>query len=98
MIIVKYKKWFNVVGITVWPFIFLRKDFADDKTTITHESIHVKQQGELLLILFYLWYVIEWMIKGFSYNKISFEKEAYANENNENYLNTRKHYSFLKYF
>lgn len=32
------------------------------------------------------------------YHSVSFEKEAYLNQNNLDYLKTRKHYSWLKYF
>lgn len=55
---------------------------------------------EMLYIFFYLWYLIEWLIrlfgKGNAYRKISFEKEAYNNENDETYLTKRKHYNWLK--
>lgn len=57
--------------------------------------------GLLLFIAsYYLWYVIEWLIrlpKGNAYKNISFEREAYANENYSDYLNERKLFSFLKY-
>ena len=53
-----------------------------------HEKIHGKQQIELLIIPFYLIYFIEWLAKG--YYNISFELEAYDNQNNEKYLKTRK--------
>ena len=83
-------------GITLYPFILLkRKEDLDDKVTINHESIHIQQQKETLVIFFYLWYLIEWAIKR-SYYKLSFEKEAYQNEANLDYLKTRKHYSWFK--
>ena len=57
--------------------------------------------GLLLVIAsYYLWYVIEWLIrlpKGNAYKNISFEREAYANENYSDYLNERKPFSFLNY-
>ena len=57
--------------------------------------------GILLVIAsYYLWYVIEWLIrlpKGNAYKNISFEREAYANENYSDYLNERKPFSFLEY-
>ena len=57
--------------------------------------------GFLLVIAsYYLWYVIEWLIrlpKGNAYKNISFEREAYANENYSDYLNERKLFSFLEY-
>ena len=57
--------------------------------------------GLLLVIAsYYLWYVIEWLIrlpKGNAYKNISFEREAYANENYSDYSNERKPFSFLNY-
>ena len=71
---------------------------------INHEKIHMRQQVELLLIFFYLWYVIEyyyWYFKlkdhFLAYKSISFEREAYAMENDLNYLDSRKAWSFWKY-
>ena len=57
--------------------------------------------GLLLVIAsYYLWYVIEWLIrlpKGNAYKNISFEREAYANENYSDYLSGRKLFAFLEY-
>lgn len=101
--------WFvRVGGITLWPVIVLREKLRDNKyyantakRVINHESIHIKQQEELLVIPFYIWYLTEWFIrlffKGNAYRNISFEKEAYTNQDNLEYLKTRKWYSFLKY-
>jgi hypothetical protein len=54
---------------------------------------------------FYVWYVLEWLVRiplcGFdshlAYRNISFEREAYSNQNNVAYLDKRKPYAFLKY-
>ena len=52
---------------------------------------------ELLFIFFYIIYFLEWIVRLFintnAYRSISFEKEAYSNENNLEYLKTRKHFS-----
>ncbi len=57
--------------------------------------------GLLLFIAsYYLWYVIEWLIrlpKGNAYRNISFEQEAYANQDNLSYLKNRKRFDFAKY-
>ena len=57
--------------------------------------------GLLLVIAsYYLWYVIEWLIrlpKGNAYKNISFEREAYLNQGNAEYLSTRRLYSFMEY-
>jgi hypothetical protein len=55
-----------------------------------------------LFLFFYLWYVIEWFIRIFingskAYKSLCFEREAYQNDDNLDYLKTRKRFSFLKY-
>lgn len=72
------------------------------KKVINHESIHTEQMKEMLYIFFYIWYLIEWLIKcilppmATAYRDISFEQEAYMNEYDYNYLENRKHYAWLK--
>lgn len=93
----------SVVGITLCPFgIYLKENYLNDKILINHESIHWKQQLEMLIIFFYFWYLIEWIIRILvngkkAYVLLLFEQEAYENEKNENYLKTRKHFAWLKY-
>lgn len=92
----------GIIGITLAPFgIYLKREYLTNKRVIRHESIHWKQQIEMLIIPFYLWYIIEWFFRlfmtGNAYRNISFEREAYSNENNEKYLETRKHFSWFKY-
>lgn len=95
--------WFmRIGGITLWPWIIIRP-YAS-KITINHEKIHIKQQQELLIIPFYLIYFLEWFIGIFiyggfkkSYYNISFEREAYENQYDMNYTNSRKTWSWLKY-
>jgi hypothetical protein len=84
----------NVTGITLAPFGIYVMDL-NDKTTLNHEKIHWKQQIEMLIIPFYIWYEIEHLLRG--YYKISFEQESYQNQNDENYLTNRKHYAWMKY-
>ena len=86
----------KIGGITLWPFVILREKYKGRaKRIINHESIHIKQQEELLIIPFYILYVTEWFIKLFFYGKeayynISFEREAYSNEYDFQYLESRK--------
>jgi len=100
----------GVVGMAIFPFVFLKKSYVDIisksnlDSLINHESIHLKQQAELLCIFFYFWYFAEFCIRVIligntdaAYRRICFEKEAYANEHNLEYLKTRKLWSFLKY-
>lgn len=90
-------------GITLFPFIFLiDKNLKYNKTLIHHEKIHLQQQKEMFIIFFYIFYGIEWFIKLLKYKNnaylnLSFEREAYQNENNINYLKIRKPWAFLNY-
>ena len=98
----------TIVGITLFPYIFLRKSYTDKitkkylDTLIRHETIHIHQQIEMLVILFYVWYGIEYFLKLFiygseAYYNLSFEREAFWNEENSDYLKTRTFWSFMKY-
>lgn len=112
-------KGFN--SITHYPFVFYKSDVNN---TITHESIHVEQQFEVLFVslfaifalsgfsfwliasyfVFYALYLFEYLVrllyyrnKDKAYRMISFEQEAYKNEESENYLAYRMNFSFIKY-
>ena len=90
-------------SITLWPIIIVRdKKYLDDPILINHEKIHLRQQIELLLVIFYLWYALEYLfyrLKGLdsksAYRNIRFEKEAYRFEKDLNYLSKRKWFAFL---
>jgi hypothetical protein len=94
MIFIKSKKYpfKGYRAVTHWPFVFYRK--MDDSTRI-HETIHGRQQVELLIIGFYLVYLVEWIFKG--YKNISFEKEAYKYERDSEYLSKRKAFAQWRY-
>ncbi len=107
MFIVVFPKLFrkNFRGLAIFPFIFLKdKLLIDNKSIIFHERIHLRQQLEMVWFIFFLWYGIEFLIRWIvykdsskAYYNISFEKEAYSNEKNFEYLKTRKFWSFIKY-
>lgn len=72
--------------------------------TINHERIHTAQIRELAFIFFYILYLLEWIVRLLqfrnfytAYENISFEREAYANQGNPDYLKQRSHYMFLKH-
>lgn len=93
-------------GLTLFPFVFVK--YRWDKENLfflNHERIHLRQQLELLVIPFYLWYIFEFFVrliqyknKNLAYRNISFEREAYANETNLAYLKQRSFLKFLNYF
>ena len=92
-------------GFTFFPFVFLsdKKDKAHT-VLLNHERIHIRQQLELLIVLFFIWYGIEFLVRLVRYKNrreayynISFEREAYSKEKDLYYLKQRSFWSFLKY-
>lgn len=107
MFIIIFPKLFtkNFRGLTIFPFIFL-KDTAtkENQIVIFHERIHLRQQLEMLWAPFFLWYLIEFLIRWIKYKdahraymNICFEREAYSNESNFDYLKKRRFWRFTKY-
>jgi hypothetical protein len=92
-------------GLAIYPFMILKsKALKQNRVVLNHERIHFRQQIELLLIPFYIWYVTEFIIYlikyknwHMAYYNISFEREAYNNETDFNYLKKRKFWQFLNY-
>lgn len=95
----------DILGMALFPFILVRdKRFCTDDVLIRHEKIHLRQQLELLIIIFYIWYVLEFFVRWVKYRSrvkayrtISFEQEAYTHERNPQYLDERDFFAFLKY-
>ena len=92
----------DVYAITLYPFIVCKEE--PSQTTINHERIHVMQQKELLILPFYLLYVFFWIINllryrdgQIAYANIPFEREAYQNHSDFNYLLNRKRYAWRNY-
>jgi len=92
----------DVYGVSFGPFIWFRgKAYPVIKN---HETIHFFQQLELLFVLQWVLYGLFWfrgLIKYRStvlaYVENPFEKEAYLNQENLNYLNERKWFSWWRY-
>lgn len=93
----------SVQAIALWPVVLVKsRDLSS--SLIQHEHIHLRQQIELGVFLFYAWYVLEWLIKSIfyrswfkGYRSISFEREAYENEKIPQYLKKRSFWAFIKY-
>jgi len=86
----------NLLGILfVHPGVYLSQEL------VNHERIHTAQILEMGIIGFYVWYVVEWLVRllrrGNAYRKISFEREAYDNQRDLDYLQHRRHYAWRKY-
>lgn len=94
------------VGITIFPFMFLKnKTLKRNLILINHEKIHLRQQLELMLIPFFIIYGFEFLIRlvqykkwNLAYRNISFEREAYVNESNLDFLKKRRIWNFIHYF
>lgn len=105
VLVFKYFFYKNFVGLSVWPFIILKsKKLKCDATLVNHEKIHLRQQLELLVVFFYVWYLLEWFYgllyyknAAKAYENISFEQEAYANQGDLEYLSSRKPFQFIRY-
>ena len=106
VIIIPQIKHLGISGLTLFPFIILRdKQLKEDKRIMNHERIHIRQQVELLILPFYILYLIEYAIglikyrnRLSAYMNISFEKEAYKNDSNLNYLEKRKFWAWINWF
>lgn len=92
-----------VDGMALFPFILFKRK-APGAVLLHHECIHLRQQLELGLVFFYVWYLAEYLVRLIQYRQhflaymhISFEQEAYRHESNPDYLNTRKFWAFLSY-
>ncbi|WP_396147189.1 hypothetical protein [Flavobacterium sp.] len=105
LIVFKYLTPRGFRGLTFYPFVFLAdKDDKLNEVFINHERIHIRQQIELLILPFYIWYFTEYLFRLIQYKdrkqayfNISFEREAYKNEKDLNYLKQRSFWRFLKY-
>lgn len=91
----------NFTAINLFGVFFVHPDVKITKRLINHESIHTAQMRELLYLPFYIIYLIEWLVRlffrGNAYFNISFEREAYKNEYDYDYLEQRKHFAWIKY-
>ena len=89
--------------MALYPFILVRQA-NPSSTLINHERIHLRQQVEMGILIFYLWYVVEYGIRRLqyrdrytAYRNISFEREAFANDTNLRYLKIRPFWAFWRY-
>lgn len=92
-------------GLAIFPFVFVKYTLdKENKFFVNHERIHLRQQLELLVIPFFVWYFLEFLVRfikyknwNLAYINISFEREAYANEKDLGYLKRRFLWEFLKF-
>ena len=86
-------------AINLFGVLFARKNAHISQRTIRHEEIHTAQMKELLYVFFYLLYILNWVVNLFcyeeAYRNIVFEREAYENDDDVNYLKTRKRFNWI---
>ncbi|GAB3547233.1 hypothetical protein [Spirosoma fluminis] len=90
-------------GMALFPFILVRQP-NPSPTLVNHERIHLRQQAELGILPFYVWYVLEYVVRRLrhrdhytAYRNIGFEREAFANDSDLTYLQNRRLWSFWRY-
>ena len=92
----------EIWALSFFTFVWCRGEIAEQ--TKRHETIHFQQQIELLFVLqwilygvFYLIGLIRYRSGEKAYRNNPFEREAYSNDHDEEYLPNRKRYSWIKY-
>jgi len=102
-----YVSWIKtpISGIMLFPFLLIRKNLKGSgkaNKIINHETIHFHQAIETLVLPFYIIYVINYLLNllkyknhNTAYKNILAEKEAFSNDSNLDYLETRKKYCWL---
>lgn len=93
-------------GMAIFPFVLVRyPDDANNAVFINHERIHLRQQTELLIVGFFVWYFLDYLMglikygdHHSAYRNIIFEREAYSNEKDLDYLKKRPFWRFMWYY
>ena len=90
----------EIGAITIGPLVYSRGEMSE--VTKNHETIHWQQYIETgivgFVILYYSFYLYNWIRYRdgkLAYYMIPFEKEAYDNDKNLDYLETRKRYAWM---
>ena len=101
-----YILWPGYSAMCIWPFLLVKQDVDLEKNPgiLIHEGIHARQQQEMLWLFFFLWYILEYLLRLMQYHKhrqayhaISFEKEAFENERVPDYLAGRRPLAWMRY-
>lgn len=100
--------WINKITFRdMWAFsfaiwVFCKREIGS--VTKRHETIHFKQQLELLFVFQWVLYSVFWLIGLViyrttydAYRNNPFEVEAYKNQRKKNYLDVRPYYNWTEY-
>lgn len=100
-------RWLPLPGfsaINLCGLIFVRPGTRISREVLNHELIHTRQQWEMLVVPFYVWYVTEWLLRlawcrnwHRAYSQISFEREAYRHQRDLRYLQHRRLFAWMRY-
>lgn len=101
IIINKYIPFKGYKAMCIGPLVFVRSDARLTTTTINHEAIHTEQWKECLYVFFliiyglsFLWQLIKYRNWDEAYRSVCFEREAYAHQNEEDYLGKRERFAW----
>ena len=93
----------NIAAITLFFLVFSREKMSE--VVKRHETIHFQQMletGVVGFLVLYLWDYLHGYIKyrdgAMAYRMIRAEQEAYACQEFENYLDSRKRYQWTRYY
>jgi hypothetical protein len=97
--------WWPWLAVALVGIIIAKRGRVLSKKVINHERIHFAQQRELWVLPFFLLYVLEFLFRLIeyrfrwmdAYENISFEREAFSNDLDFSYLDTRKPWAWLKH-
>ena len=92
-------------AINLLGLVFARRDHGRlGPEELNHEYIHTLQQREMLFAFFFVWYVLEWLVRlvqyrspHLAYRNISFEREAYAMQRDLQYRHHRPLFAWRKW-
>jgi hypothetical protein len=95
--------WWPYVAVAAWPGVILaRRGASLSARVVNHERIHHAQQREMLILPFFVWYVLEFMMRflftfswGKAYRNLLHEREAKRHEGNAGYLARRSAWAWI---
>lgn len=85
----KIIRWMPITKFNFFGIIIANRELSENE--IRHERIHAEQMKETFYVFFYLYYFLEWVLRGFNHRKVSFEREAYEHEWDWDYLDFDSH-------
>ena len=100
-VILSYLAPIDIGAITIGPLVFSRGEMSE--VTKNHEAIHWQQYIEtgilgfiVLYYSYYLWNYVKYRDGKTAYFMIPFEREAYDHDEDLEYLDSRKRYSWFR--